>query len=145
MPYTTSKADTGLGSILAIGATPTTVGEVKSMKLSGRKWDTDDVTNMQSTQKEFITSIQDTGEWAIDGNKISGDAGQVLVETAFASGALTAFTVTLAKAPGQVTTGDKYTFSALVTENDASFELSKANTFSLKLKVSGTMTFVAGA
>lgn len=145
MAYTGSKADNGLGSTLGIGAVPTMVGEIKSMKLSGRKWDTDDVTNMNSVTKEFISSIQDTGEWAIEGNKVTSDAGQLAVETAFASGALTSFTITIAKAPGQLTTGDKWVVNALITECDYSFETAKANTFSMKLKCSGAMVFTAGA
>jgi hypothetical protein len=145
--YTGTKGQVGLGTILSIGATPTVVGEVKSLKLNGRKWDTDDATNMQSLAKEFINTIQDPGEWDIDFTRVSGDAGQVLLETSFVSGALTAFAIQLpinTKA-GQSTTGDKFAFNALVTEVPYNFETTKIDTGSCKLKMSGPMTITVGS
>jgi hypothetical protein len=146
MAYTKSAAITGAGTILSIGATPTPVAEIKSIKVSGRKWDTDDVTNMSSPgYKEFISTIIDPGEWALEGNRVSGDAGQAAMEAAFASGALTAFTVQLPVAGAQKTKGDCYTFNALVTEIDYSFETTKADSMSCKLKVSGAITLAVGS
>lgn len=145
MAYTGTKALTGKGTILNIGSTPVEVGEIKSIKLSGRKNNTEDVTNMDSTQMEFISTIADPGQWALEGNRVPGDAGQVAMEAAFSSGAITPFTIVLPKATGQVTSGDKYTFNALVMEVDYAFEPTKADSFSATLKVSGAMTFVPGA
>lgn len=144
MAYTGSKGLTGLGTLLQIGSTPTTIGEVKSLKLSGRKWDVDDATNFQSTNKEFVAAISDLGEWAVEGTRVAADAGQVALEAAFASGAPTPFVVQLPKASGQSTSGDKYSFSALVQELDYSFEPAKIDAFSCKLKISGAIAFTPG-
>jgi hypothetical protein len=145
--YTGSKGQVGLGTILSIGSTPTVVGEVKSLKLNGRKWDTDDSTNMQSLAKEFISTIQDPGEWDIDFTRVSNDVGQIALEAAFASGAITTFTIQLpvnTKA-GQSTTGDKFAFNALVTEVPYNFETTKIDSGSCKLKMSGPMTITVGS
>jgi hypothetical protein len=144
MSYTGSKAQTGAGTTLSIGATPTLIGEVKNIKLNGRKFDTDDVTNMSSTVKEFIATMMDPGEVSFDFNRVSSDAGQVALEAAFSAGSLSAFTIQLPKAPSQTTTGDKYAFSALVTECDYSFETTKADAGSAKLKISGTIVETIG-
>lgn len=146
MSYTKSAAITGAGTILSIGTVPTPVAEIKTIKLSGRKWDTDDVTNMSSPgYKEFIATIIDPGEFALEGNRVSSDLGQVAMEAAFAAGNLNPFTVQLPKTSAQTTKGDAYTFSALVTEIDYNFETSKADSFSAKLKVSGAVLLVAGS
>jgi hypothetical protein len=145
--YTGSKGQVGLRTILSIGSTPTVVGEVKSLKLNGRKWDTDDSTNMQSLAKEFISTIQDPGEWDIDFTRVSNDVGQIALEAAFASGAITTFTIQLpvnTKA-GQSTTGDKFAFNALVTEVPYNFETTKIDSGSCKLKMSGPMTITVGS
>ena len=145
MSYNGSKAITGAGSILSIGSVPTAVGEIIDIKLSGRKWDTDDVTNMNSTMKEFISAIADPGEWSCTFNRVSADAGQVALEAAFASGVVTAFVIQLPKTAAQTTKGDSYTFNALVTEVNYSFEPTKADKGDCKLKVSGPITPVAGS
>lgn len=145
MAYTKSNAQTGKGTQLAIGATPTPIMEVKSIKLSGNKWDTEDTTNMNSIEKEFVNTIMDPGEYSVAGNRVSSDSGQTAVETAFASGALTAFTITLPMTSAQTTKGDSYAFNALITERDFNFDVTKAIDFSLKLKVSGPITFTIGS
>lgn len=144
MSYTKSQAQYGRGTILAIGTTPITVAEVKTIKLSGRKWDTEDTTNLQSSAKEFLASIMDQGEWDIAGNRVSNDAGQIAMEAAFGSGALTNFTITLPKSGAQTTTGDVYGFSAVVVECDYAIDVLKAIDFTAKLKISGVMTMTAG-
>jgi len=149
MTYNGTKGQVGLGTILSIGSgsTPAVVGEVKSLKLNGRKWDTDDATNMQSLAKEFVSTIQDPGEWDIDFTRVPSDVGQTALEAAFASGAITAFTIQLPvniKA-GQSTTGDKFSFNALVTEVPYTFETTKIDAGSCKLKMSGPMTVTLGS
>lgn len=144
MAYTGTKAQTGLGTTIGIGATPTIIGESITLSLSGDKWDTADTTNLQSLGKEFINTIQDGGEWSVEGSRVSSDAGQIAVETAFASGAISSFTIQLPKAAAQSTTGDKYIFNALIQERDFKIEPTKNITFSLKLKVSGLMAMTPG-
>jgi hypothetical protein len=69
------------------------------------------------------------------------------LEAAFASGAITTFTIQLpvnTKA-GQSTTGDKFAFNALVTEVPYNFETTKIDSGSCKLKMSGPMTITVGS
>jgi hypothetical protein len=142
--YTKSNAQQGRGTQLSIGSSPTAVLELKTIKLSGNKWDTEDTTNLNSSVKEFLATIQDAGEWDISGNRVSGDAGQEAIETAFASGALTAFTIQLPPLSGVQSTGDSYAFNAIVVERDFSIDVLKAVDFTCKLKVSGVVTMTAG-
>jgi hypothetical protein len=145
MSYTGSKAITGAGTTISIGTTPTLIGEVKNVKINGRKFDTDDVTNMSSTQKEFIATILDEGEISFDFNRVSTDAGQMALEAAFVAGTTNPFTVQLPKTSAQTTAGDKYTFNALITECNYSFEVTKADAGDCKLKISGLLTMIAGS
>jgi predicted secreted protein len=150
MPYTKSKAQISLGSILAIGdgADPevfTTVGEIKGINQSGRQWATEDVTNMESKKREFIPTLADSGTWQIQGSRVGGDAGQVALETAFNAGALHTFSITLPKATGQTTSGDKFEFTALIQDFNYSFAVDKVGTFTATLKVSGDIDFTAGS
>lgn len=119
--YSGSKAQAGRGSTLAIGATPVTIGEVTTTGISGAQWNTVDTTNMQSgPDAEFLSTIRQNGTLKVDGNRVSSDAGQIALEAAFASGAVTPFTLTLPKTAAQTTTGDVYSFSALVEGRDFS-------------------------
>jgi hypothetical protein len=144
MSYTQSKAQNALGTTIGIGATPTIIGEVTSIKQSGAKNELEEVTNLQSTAKEWIGTLPDPGEWQIEGNRVSSDAGQVAVETAFASAATSQFTIQLPKT-GSQTTGDKYTFNGIVVERDFSFDTGKKMPFTAKIKVTGSITFTQGS
>jgi hypothetical protein len=64
-----TKATDGGGTVLAVGATPTAIGEIQSVKQSGAKWDTEEATNMGSTAKEFV-ALFSTGESSL--LKLSG-------------------------------------------------------------------------
>jgi hypothetical protein len=138
-----TKAQSGLGSAVKIGST--LIGEVQSVKQSGCKWDTEDATNFASTAKEFVATIIDWGEFAVEAKRVSTDAGQLAVVAAFGTGAATAFTITLLKEAGQVTTGDSYSFNGIVTEADISLDATKLTPFSFKVKVTGAVTFTEGA
>jgi hypothetical protein len=140
-----TKATDGGGSVLAIGATPTTIGEIQSVKQSGCKWDTEEASNLASTAKEFVATILDWGEFAVEAKRVSTDAGQALVVAAFGTGALTSFTLTLPKEATQTVNGDKYVFSAVVTECDFSLDVNKLIPLSFKLKVSGGVAYTEGS
>ena len=150
MPYTKSKAGIGLGTTLMIGSggtseTFTLVGEVKTISQSGRQVSTEDVTNMQSSAKEFIPTLVESGTWDISGNRVGSDLGQVAMETAFSSLVIHDFKVVLPLANGQTTSGDTFAFTALVQDLNYSVSVDKAVTFTAKLKVSGTIALTAGA
>jgi hypothetical protein len=145
MTYTGSKAIAGRGSILSVGATPTVVGEVKSSGFTGNKWDTVDVTNYQSgPDREFIVTVRDNGTLKVAGNRVSTDAGQLLVEAAYGTGAITAFILTLPKSAAQTTTGDTYGFNALVESRSFDDDVTKEISWDVSLKISGAVTFTAG-
>ncbi len=146
MAYAGSQAQSGRGSTLSIGATPTLIGEVKSVPFTSGKWQTADVTNFESgNDAEFITTIRDNGTVTLEGNRVSSDAGQTAVETAYDSGAIAAFTLQLPKTASQVTNGDKYTFNALVIGRDFTVDTTKEIDWKVELKISGAVTFTAGA
>jgi hypothetical protein len=138
-----TKAQSGLGSLVKIGAV--TIGEIQSIKQSGCKWDTEEATNLASTAKEFVPTIIDWGEFQVSAKRVSTDAGQLAVVAAFGTGASSAFSVTLLKEAGQVTTGDIYTFNGIVTELSIAVDATKLTPLEFKIKVSGAVTFVEGA
>lgn len=145
MTYTGSLAQAGRGSVLSVGGTPTVVGEVKSSAFQGNKWDTVDVTNYQSgADREFIVTVRDNGTLKVAGNRVAADAGQLLVEAAYGTGAITAFTLTLPKAASQTTSGDKYAFSALVESRSFDDDVTKEISWDVSLKISGAVTYTAG-
>lgn len=153
MSYSKSQAQSGRGTILSIGstgATPTfsVIGEVKTATQSGSQWGTEDVTNFESgNDQEFQTTIRDNGEFSLAGNRVPSDAGQLATEAAFSDGIIRPFKLQLPinTLTGQTSTGDLYTFSALVVSRDFSVEFNKVITFATKLKVSGPVTLTPGS
>jgi hypothetical protein len=146
MAYAGSQAQSGRGSTLSIGATPTLIGEIKNVPFTSGKWATADVTNFNSgNDAEFITTIRDNGSVTIEGNRVSGDAGQTAVEAAYDSGEVASFTLTLPKTAAQVTKGDTYTFNALVLSRDFTVDVTKEIDYKVELKISGAVTFAAGS
>ena len=146
MTYTSSQAQAGRGSQLAIGGTPTMIGEVKGVPLNRGKWDLVDVTNFESgSDSEQMVTIRKPGSVTFTGNRVSGDAGQEAVETAYQSGALAAFTLTLPKTATQTSTGDKYTFNAFVVGSNFTDNVTQVIEFSIELQISGPCTLTVGS
>lgn len=153
MSYTDSMAQAGLGSKISINTgtvtTPiwTQIFEITSGKLSGRVAKVVDVTNLQSGAAEFIVTLVDSGTFDCSGNTVQADPGQLAVESNFATLASNiGFKVELRKTPAQTTTGNSYTMVGVIQEWDPISDISvdKAVTFSLKIKISNTITFTAG-
>jgi|SRR5579884_4436444 len=146
-----SKAGIGLGTTLSIGTgtgTPETfvlVGEVKSLTQNGRTVATEDVTNMQSTAREFIPTLVDSGTWDVTGNYVGSDVGQQAMETAFSTLVNHNFKVQLPKAAGQTNTGDTFSFTALIQDLNYSIGVDKAVSFNARLKVSGPVNRTPGS
>jgi len=134
----------GAGETLSVG--PATIGEIKTSNIGNAQWGTADVTNFESgADQEFINTIRNNGEVSVAGNRVSSDPGQTLVEAAFSSGAIQAFTLTLPKTPSQTTSGDSYAFNALVVSRDIDVDVTKEISWSVKLKVSGPVTLTKGS
>lgn len=146
MTYSGSLAQAGRGSVLAIGGTPTMIGEVKDVPLNRGKWSIVDTTNFESgSDSEQLVTIRKPGSVTFKGNRVSADAGQVLVETAYQAGTLAAFTLTLPKTAAQTTSGDKYVFNAFVVGSDFSVGTETVTEFSVELQLSGACTLTVGS
>jgi hypothetical protein len=145
MAYAGSKAQAGRGSTISIGSTPTPIGEVTDIPLSLPKWETAEVTNLDSgSDAEYITTIRKASNFSVKGNRVAADAGQVAVQTAYSNGTVSSFTVQLPKSAAQTSTGDKYVFNALVLSCSFDISPAKAMEFSLDLQITGAVTFTAG-
>jgi hypothetical protein len=153
MPYTTSKAQKGLGSSLSINtgtiSTPvwTVIGEITDLTQSGKSAKNVDTTNLQSAAEEFLPTILAASTIKIPMNRVSGDAGQAAVLSAFNALELVQFKVILPLTTAQTETGDSWVFLALVEEfNDiGNVKPDGKIATDASLKVSGGYTFTAGS
>ena len=149
MSYTGSQAGIGLGTVLSIGddASPigfTDVGELSELNGSGRQAGTADTTNFQSSAREFIATLIDSGTWAFSGNRVGGDAGQAAMEAAFIALEMHTFKIQLRPTKGQ-TVGDSFTFTALVEQLNYTLAVDQAQKVQGQLKVSGIMGITEGS
>lgn len=155
MAYTGSKAQSGRGSAISIGAvsggtgsgeTFTLIGEVSESGISGNAWGTEDSTNFQSgADEEFLSTVRNNGEVGMVVNRVSSDAGQIALETAYQSGNKYDFQIVLPKLASQVTSGDMYAFSALVMSREIAIGVKKKVELTVKLKISGAVVLTVGA
>jgi hypothetical protein len=126
----------------------TSIGEIKKAGVLKASFDKEDVSNFDSgLDKEFAKLMRDNGMPTFSGNRVSSDAGQLAAVAAFNDGDNAyLFRVTIRKRPDQSSTGDVYTFNALVmglTIGDV--ETDKTIPWDLQLQISGPVTFVAGS
>lgn len=146
---TLSQNATAAGTAVSLTFTVgyVTIGEIKSAPPVEGKFDKEDVSNFQSgVDKEYIKLMRDNGAPKITGNRVSSDAGQLATIAAYNDpNNAYMFQVTLPKTPTQTTTGDTYTYNALVLGQSFVLETNKATTFTLDLQITGPVTFTAGA
>lgn len=146
---TLSQNATASGSAISLtfGIGYTLIGEIKSAPPVDGKFDKEDVSNFQSgLDKEYIKLMRDNGTPKITGNRVANDAGQLAAVAAYNDGNNAyMFQVTLPKTPAQTTTGDVYTYNALVMGESFTLETNKATSFTLDLQITGPVTFVAGS
>lgn len=148
-----SKAQTGLGTTLAINtgtvSTPvwTTIAEIFDLTQNGYENETDDVTNLQSTAREFVGTILNPGMWDFTMNRVSTDTGQAAVQAALASAATKMFKLTLPinAAAGQSTQGDTYAFNGIIQKFPLAVKADKAIKVTGSIKVSNAITFTEGS
>jgi hypothetical protein len=149
MSYTSSNAQTGSQTIfnIKISGSFTVISEILDFSQSGKTNKTVEVTNLQSTGEEFLATMLSPGKYDLTYNRVSADPGQAGVVAAFNAKAMTQFKIVLPQTPAQTTSGDTYTFTALVESLDdtASVTPTKQHTSKVSLKVSGPITFTAGA
>lgn len=91
-------------------ATPVTftqIKEVKDFKPSGAQVSKIDVTNLDSTAKEYVAGLVDNGDFGMSVNYVAGDPGQAACKVAFEASLTKTFKIVAPNA-------DTFTFSAFV-------------------------------
>ena len=140
MPYTSSQAGIGEGTLVEIMTgsplAPVVIGECDEADLDNRSAQTVDVTNFQSGKyREFRTTLIQSGEFKLTGNRVPSDLGQVAVETAFNTpGSYPQFIITTPD-------GKTATFNAAVTASNFKIGVDKIIKFDITLKVTGQIIF----
>lgn len=136
----------GSGTSGTVPSGPVLIGEVNEAPLQRGEWQFDDTTNFNSgSDKEVLSTIRDTGSVPFKVNRVAGDAGQLLVEAAYQSGALNSFTLQLPKTPTQSVAGDKYVFSAYVKSSKLTVETTKKIGLEIDLMITGAISYTAGS
>lgn len=148
--YTGSQAFAGRGTALNYSTNPPSVAyteatEIKTIGFSGMKYDLEDVSNMNSSNfKEWLPTMADSGDLSISGNMIPNDATEVALLGFFAAATLVTWEVVLPPGPGYPTSEGTFTFKAYVSSVDRTIPVDKVATISIKLKITGAVTFAAG-
>jgi len=132
----TTAANSAFGSKLKrAGTAIAEISSIDGLKLSA---ETIDVTTHDSPDgyREFIQSLRDGGEVAIEGNFIPGDTnGQIALLTDFNAGTAQSFQITFPDA-----TGTSWTFTAIVIGYETGAKFDDKLTFTATLKVTGKPT-----
>ena len=160
---TTVASITGTSLVLSVAATATGTGvaltftgaftpifELTNQPFKPAEWDKLEVSNFNSLNyaKEFIKGMIDSGTVPIEGNYVFGDPGQIALAAAFADRANAyAFQLTLPKQAGQTTSGDTFTFNALVMQFTRLGDLDPKKVVMVKgeLQITGGIAYAAGS
>ncbi len=151
MSYVRSQAFAGRSTVLQYSTNPPSVAynqlqEVKTIAFSGTKADLADVTNMNSSNfKEWLPTLIDSGDLSVAGNLIPNDASEADVINFFNNQTLTFWEIVLPAGPGFPTSEGTFSFTAYVVGLDRSLPVEKEATISLKLKITGQISFTAGS
>ncbi len=133
-----SDAIAGFGTILKYAA-GTLIGELISIGGIQMNGEAIDVTNHDSANsyKEFIAGLLDGGDFAIEGNFIEDNAGQLALVASFNAKTLESFIVVYPDA-------SEWAFSAIITSMEvAQGNLTDQLKFTGTLKISGKPVFTA--
>lgn len=135
---------------LTFSITMTPVFELTNQPFKPGEWDKLDVSNFNSLnkRKEYIKGMVDSGTVPIEGNSVWNDPGQLALEAAF-NDAYNAYQcqVQLPKQQGQTTSGDSFTFNALVMSYTTLGDFDPKKVVSIKgeLQITGPITHTAGS
>ena len=114
----------------------TTLAEVRKITRTGAKSGFDNVTNMDSgSDEEMLPTIKTPGTWDFEVNFVPGDATQATLLDDYNNQTLSPWKVQLPNTLGA------WTFLAYVESEDVSLDFGKAATKSVKLQVTGPVTF----
>jgi hypothetical protein len=154
MPTPSKAQILGSGCVLSIGNitggtdTYVPIGEVQEFKFNAIKRSTTTNTNFDSGNTvQKLGTLLDFGTFTATYNRVSNNAGQLAAIAANANGAAYDFKLQLIPntLAGQVTTGDSYVMSGIVTEAGAfDGSQSKVSTGTLTIDLN-SVVFTAGA
>ena len=138
--FNSSSALTSQGMTIGIGdaASPevfTTISEVKSIDGPGGQANEIDVTDLNSSSKEFVLGLQDEGDITLDLSYIPKDTQHALLRSRRASGDIGNFRLTFTDSPATT-----WTFAALVKGLSISNGVDAITAGSITLRVSGSIT-----
>lgn len=151
MSYTSSAAFAGRGSKLQYSTNPpsvsyTVLAEIKTIAQSGMKADLADVTNMQSSNfREWLPTLNDSGEIAFTGNLLPNDASGADMLGFFNNQTKVTYQIVLPPTSAHPTSEGTYTFQAYVSSIDRNVAVDKEATIAGKLKITGTIAFTPGS
>ena len=129
------------GTVLSIKTGPTTftpIAQITDFSAFSGSASVIDTTNLDSTAKEKLMGLQDFGKVSLSFNLIPSDAGQVALEAAKASRALTEFKLVLSE-------GTSYSFSGFVLNKSLTGAVYDKMSSSATIEISGNVTVTAGA
>lgn len=124
------------GSATATPVTFTAVNNLKTFSGFDGQASEIDVTNLQSTAKEFRLGLTDPGHFQVDMDQDNGDAGQLAMRAKQASGAIATFKLIL---PAGTT--PTATFTAFVKSFSTSGGVDAVAKCSSQLRISGAVTW----
>lgn len=153
MSYNGSQAFAGRNTVVQYSTNPPSVAyvqlaEIKTIGFSGAKYDLADVTNMNSGNfREWLPTLADSGDLSLAGNMIPNDVTENAAIGFFNNATLVSWEVVLPANPAQgynVSLGT-FSFKAYVASIDRNLPVDKEATISLKLKITGEVTYTAGS
>lgn len=130
-----------VGKAITIGtatATPTAwikLGEVKTIKPTSATAPDIDVTDLDSTAKEFLTGLMDNGDVSIDVNVLESDVGQAAFLAAFSGSTSKNYKITSPKGIVRTFTGSVKQFPTIPDT-----AVDGVLTGSVQVKISGSIT-----
>ena len=127
--------------------------QLKEFSIPEQTWKYDSVTNTGSpvigvgVMEENLPTTVDPGIFTATGIFLPSDAGQIAMQTAFATGLANSFQVQLKPIAGQSTTGNTYAFTGFVSKDPVptNIDASKAATIKVEIKLDSLMTVATGA
>ena len=151
MSYVRSQAFAGRSTVLQYSTNPPSVPysaltEVKTIGFSGMKYDLADVSNMNGGNfKEWLPTLADSRDLAITGNLVPNDQSEIDLIGFFNAATLVTWEVVLPAGLGFPVSEGTFKFTAYVQSIDRSIPVEKEATISVKLKITGAISFIAGS
>ncbi len=150
-----SKSQSGLGTLIAIGAVTGTAGEtfnniaeLAEVPFEFPEWKTADVTSFASTIEQMKKIIKGSTKYTFKGRRVSTDAGQKQVQVAYQDQANPydfKITLPINAAEGQTTQGDVITFSAYVLAVKSTVKPTDIIDYEFDVQLDTDVTYVAGS